>query len=1701
MGWGEVGNVNLDNALYNVQYKGGYSNVENNQIKNMKRFTKLHANFANMSHEQSWKKFNELDSETKEGLRYLYGQDNEYMSAPTSGFESFWTGAKSFVSDFNPFSMGLKVLEEYNQVLTTVGDVAADVIDNKANIFDSETWANAYSDRVYFNEGLDKELTKKYGKEAAYIAKQHLNGLTPGEILSARGDLNAEFLKAFENYTSNSNEWAEGILEDYKQAQLSVGRSFARSILGPRSGKGDSDDTTFTMVSGITDAAFSILTDPLTYVTFGAGKGVSFMGQAITAQAKANKLAKAGNIAGLFKIPEVSKYWNGLGEEVSNLMAARRAGNAAEAGAISRKIKTLFPEHSTDSEIELFIKGFPEEKVGKNGSKVTVYTPVTDASTAEKFFNRYENASRLVRGRTSDTTYFRDSVAIARSHRTTAQRFRQKWYELASSGKTVKELDDTGTKLAKELTDIGTNVSSLQNVAKPVLEEQFRAQATRMKSIVRAFSQSAGDEAITFIDGPKATVADTLQNFKGVLTQFMDKDMADTVGEIFLAADPQDRLAMIRGAYISVFESLGIDKYPAGRELMDSILKERFGGGERNLMSGILPQARQDFKFDEDALKLDGAIHSGQMTPTVANLPWNEIAEAVSDVAFQSLGKSKGKHGVSAAISTVGGAVNGSLSGKLTNFWSFFTLNPRLGMRSTVDEAFMFYLTAPMQAMLMMRKARKAGRALTAATGVPTAIGAVSKGFRAATMKVMPSYFKGKMRSFDYINSIPLERRQELYAGVLKRLTGDESASVIQSMYYKALGLEAAAIFGKVGDESFYDITDLIVNGFTDIGSAESSVARATGSSRTIEDGLKMQISTPTALTSIIKELNIKHGDFYTISPKDLDDMQRGIIQYSSFYTRFYTSSAGELSLGKVFVDNNGLKTSTDFDNAVNYVMNYFLDDLQKGGTEMEHFIRGRVSSVGLANKHKDDLAGIAKVQVQAALIDMNQVFHGGANKFNEELLNDIKDGLSELASEYISNGKKVPSNLWEKFMVKYDFERYSNFAKGKYLFDEDFSTNITKIEDWSTGYAPWHKNFGDKSWEVMDRTVTGFVRQPVVMAYYLANRKADRALEYAKAREIVANNPSITEELAEEMAAKIFANIAIKDAMQQTLKFVDNPHIRSNLVASVRNVNRFARATEDFWRRVYRMKDIGPQALYRARLLHNGLAGTGILEKDSYGEEYFVIPMDNILHMALDPALRLASGGGTGFVQPQYNRYTVKMTAINPSFQEDAGIPFLSGPTAGVSVLALKSIAGTLGGTVGSKAGEAVGQLLIGDYNTNLTLKSAIVPSMLNRVWTLLDANEQQAANHSAILSAIAYNQAAATGPNPQIVHPGLLPTATPKERADYLKQMRISGHNLNAIRSLFGMLSPFSMTPQDSMHVPEYLKENGVLSLNTEYSDILTAVRSTYGDEVSDPYELAAAIFIGKNPGKLIYTVSKNGTGTLAYLERTKQVKDWLTGNKNFIDAYGEAAYFFAPQDGELDLSMYQYMEAAGLYEDVEVEEYLTRVQTAEAKRDYFAVGKQLEEKLKTTVDYGTRKYYMDSADAMKDAIKRSNPLLDEALSPDGGFGVESEKAVAEKLMSIVTDTEAPLSPGERDKLKLLLTVFNRGYNYVSNPAVGAMNESSARKRQMKERTIQDLMALARGDSRLMQLVNNVFKPILNFHSRDSLSASMLNGPQAQG
>jgi hypothetical protein len=579
-------------------------------------------------------------------------------------------------------------------------------------------------------------------------------------------------------------------------------------------------------------------------------------------------------------------------------------------------------------------------------------------------------------------------------------------------------------------------------------------------------------------------------------------------------------------------------------------------------------------------------------------------------------------------------------------------------------------------------------------------------------------------------------------------------------------------------------------------------------------------------------------------------------------------------------------------------------------------------------------------------------------------------------------------------------------------------------------------------------------------------------------------------EDKYKKIAEKRFTELAVREAADTILKFADNPKIRSNFSFSLRTVGRYYRATEDFYRRLYRLKDVAPRTLYRLRLSNVGLEASGAVFEDQTGEPYVVMPMDNVIFKATDGAFR-ALTGNLGYSQPLFNEFTFKLRMVNPSFSQDAGLPTLSGPIAGLGVIAVKNLLGTVPGKIpfvggqiqpyAQQLGESIDTFALGSIGDNVDVFRAVVPASLQRVWAGLGIDEKSRQQTTAAMQAVAYNAANGVGINPN---------ASDLEKAEYLDNIRISAHNVLFMRHFLGLFSPVAPTTMESVGVPDYIKETGITSLRSEFFDILNGITAANQGDIADPYEAALATYIGKNPGKLIYTVSREDKQTRVLIKNTDKLKDWGIRNAKLVEQYGEAAYIFAPQIGDFNAATYNWIQSAGLVKSKSLEKYYKDLQTAEDKQKYYDIARQEKEILGEMSDPQLRANVIKAATQQRAALKANNPLLNSALIGEGNT-IGNEQVLMNSVEQMISNPDVSINPATRQRMALAIKMMREFIAFSTDPELKNVTNAPQLKAARKAQIEADLNELMLGDLYVTEANRAIFRSILNFYSRDSYYA----------
>jgi len=1667
------------------------------------------------------KEFNNLDPSAQEKLKFLFPQSDYQLPEP--GASNYLTGA--IKTGFNvlksPLVLLFKTAGVFNRVINTPYLLARQASQGEG-LFTKESFSDAWDGRRVYDQGALNEAADYFGVEKVEIAKGLIAGKKPGDIIaSAGGTINQKLLDALEEAYNNPESFQQ-VMDGVKYAQVSPGRDIARS-------------TGVQGVSGPIDFIYQIAVDPLTWVTGGAtaaARAVMF-GLKNQTGTQMRKTIEQFGVAGVRDIfrdnKDVVKLWDDqLGPAVKRLND--EPDKIAKIG-IRNDIKRRFPGYNNDEAIDFLERN-----------------NVVNATRAQTVFSNVENLSMFMAGRVSGAQFFRNGIATARNQRRLtvgAQKALSNFLNPASG--TTKEIAQSVEEISKSLIKAGSTREA--DLIGPEIIDFTRFSRKNIKERVSLLlARTPQNKEIKLNITDRTQSIKSADVFRDTARQVLPKDLSEALTVRFINSDANDQVAMLRSLDVAIMQRLGIEGTEKGREYIKKTLDEKYGTSvgvavteKLNVPIGLENVvSKHGLKVEDNVPKFDsqGIIHPFQERGAISTLDYQELAQ----YAYEA---NRGKL-ISGMFQ---GATSSGLSTGIVNFWSLFTLFPRLGIRSAIDEGFIYYLTAPAKDLFQYldRKGHRMGRIAAAYSGsksgeqlrvkIARALGRKTPADmydKDARLKIIADYAARNEKLPEELTSLERRFAQAEYITQTLNRGKDKNGNFITGPLSKAEKLS-----GKLEDSEVQLLiqaltlnSQYLTAGTRSIAAGASLVGRQ---SAEVTEQLVDMSNYDVAIGLFPGLVQGKTGK--RIDTEKLASLQvlagRGVslVHFENFIQRFYGNTRQNKGIAEnfkfnpvaAFVASKGLRTERDYVGAKTYLLQQV--GLSKNTDLLTKFDEDVIPTLGVKVTHSvkdaealnsflgmtahtsalrlqglDDME-IAEVLIDRILLDMRQTFHGSADNFNEALFNRLKSAYDDLVKEELETGNRI-SNKAQKAAQGITFEEFEELTKGFQPKGKLFTTlEGPGISDMEGAY----QKLGNNMMEIMDNQVTGILRQPVVMIKYLDVRKKyaetekqmarklylDKLAEYQDEGKVIGDRvkSNILED-TKQHAQKIITEISVQEAADSVLKFVDNPNVRTNFAVAVRNTGRYYRATEDFWRRVYRLKDIAPRVLYRMRLTHLGLDAAGGVYKDNNGEPYIMMPTDNVIFGVVDKTVRAFGPGEESFKQPKFNEFTFKLTLANPSFSPDAGMPTLSGPIGALSVLTMKAILGKVPAT--KELSEELDNYALGDVGDGMTVIRALVPSSLQKLYSLVPKDERDRQESTAAMQAIAYNQAFNTD---EQMAKYLDPNASAEDKYNYLKQIRISAHNVVAMRSIIGLFSPIAPSIKESINVPGYLKEVGITGLRPEFYDLVNAVTQKYKGDIQDPYELAVATFVGKNPGKLIYTVSRNEKQTNVVIQKTKAVKSWAIQNENNIKKYGEAAWIVAPHTGEFDAPTYAYLEAAGLIENKSLDRYYLDVLVAKDKQAYYDIGKEEKEFLKSTPSITARRAKIADSTRRRSLLKASNPLLEAALVA-GGNEVATELNMLTNLEEMIKDLSVNMPVGTRQRLAMVTSRVRQFVSLANDASLREADNFADIKRNFRTELENLIASLSSGDAILTEASRAIFKSILGYYSRDTYTAKTYKG-----
>lgn len=589
--------------------------------------------------------------------------------------------------------------------------------------------------------------------------------------------------------------------------------------------------------------------------------------------------------------------------------------------------------------------------------------------------------------------------------------------------------------------------------------------------------------------------------------------------------------------------------------------------------------------------------------------------------------------------------------------------------------------------------------------------------------------------------------------------------------------------------------------------------------------------------------------------------------------------------------------------------------------------------------------ASLARRKLDAAL----QTFTTKEGSFNDDLLNMLR------REEVLENGTT---------RVTYKMYDMVDGKQVQRVTEEDLLTMPGKPYS-ALGVDNMNLATSDKiplsmqAWSAMGRSLARFTREPIFVANYLDARDFLRPIE-----------KRLAEEFGQEHATKWAVENAYERAYATTMSYVDNPNVRSQLAWNVRNVARFYRAQEDFYRRMMRTVRNNPLAIQRLNLAWHALDETGFVHEDEFGDKYFVWPGNKATLTGINTVtslfgINVLEGGAL-------TEFTSKVSMLTPSADPNAAFPTLAGPWGATAFTGLMKIFPQL---------KSFQDEIMGEYSVGRSYWETVVPTnakksvdLFNLAFKLNDELDSDTVYADSARSAIQVY--ASTG----LIEQGKQYSNT--EIADIKDNLNIMASDITILRTLAGPTLPaaVSVNPQT---VTDFAKTMGISGMRKIFVELL---------ELNDgDYSLAYSKFVKSNPGLSIFTVSENeNPDSFGNFQATRETEKFITENEELFKLSKTGSAFFAPQEGVRSLGAWKYLASMGAKAPKNVLTYFNEMVTAEGYGRYRLLQTQ----------------YYDGIDAGNDAVKdqwanakiqlyKDYPMLESRIQGDLSDGSAPNKS----------------------------------------------------------------------------------------------------------
>jgi hypothetical protein len=1555
-------------------------------------------------------------------LETTFGNEDPAVTPKRSPLETAWHYTGGYVG--RTLAAGLAGLQNVSDFTTRVYRTAAIAAQEDLSLEDAWEEANDKGDKK-FNSDRIEDARLKYGNDAVTIAMRIAAGEDQGKILKEATEGQKKYVQFVSNKagTQEERDLFQDTIDAVNRAKYSPGRQVANFLLPEFL---EENGFAYKAISGTIDAAYRVFADPL--IVGGKIKKLYDINK-YSLEVIIGSAAKDGVAFNrYFNQTKTINFWNDYG---AKLKAYRETTNPIEKVAINKELARLAPEFGDE-----VIKSF--NKAG-----------VEDVLTARALFDNAQDLQAAIKNAGARRRVIAPRMTAGRKTRVAFLTATNKVFDIDKVGPSLVNSQFFG----EEATDAGIiKILGKDNIAKN-LEYIGDIKKTKGVSIFRFSTDSIGVR----IDRMKQRFT-VLPMFKNNEFDVTAPDAAQSIYRLARLSLPQ-RDSKLAAEVFKNIEDVGQRKeFFYG--LWDNIANIRGWDTSKPLKNMKKPMVgKANKQYDQaDGLMSDVGAYASDFNDNVYVPSLRDLDRAS---ARSTLGQK-----------IIGIPANDAFLEKMVTGWSFLTLaGPRYALRNSIEDL-MVNLAIGQTPWGLASSRRLTTRVLT---GVKQTEVAGSLGKR-----------------YEGLANSPL--------GFVMRILNKEESAVIAK---KIADLDTAIVATKESTKKIQAVIDKSTNP-KQITALKIKIAKLEGKQKTdlVKEARGIMASTLTQgrLNRFRKSLGMK-----PMNQEAIDFLSEQIV-YGDIENLLSVVSEGGLNFA------TGASFLTD---AVEFTRSHGVRSEQlrliapkalytrAAGRGFEDVLVDPTNEASLVTwllrisyASNDELGSLAVAYLDDEAEAVAQILN--ALKKNPKLVDDSilkARGISpeEHARMVYARTRRIFETRTKELNTELLDKVRTIDAKGVALTGNKKTYKVAgqiSLDDLPTDYnltprsvvgptlvpvtdtGNYAANIMENGWRWLGASNARISRQPIAINELLTIRRQMRKSGFEDAwinsytKGITPNTEAFTEAI--ELAKRDLARVAEERAIGQTLPYLDNPLIRSQIAFSSRNFARFYRATEDFYRRITRAVRYNPESIALAALTYEGITHSGFVQEDDQGEPYFIYPAIAPIYNAYQKMLNVV-GLGSEFKVPFPVQFGAQVKMLTPSLNPDSLVPTFAGPVAGISIRTLESIVNIWS----PSAADTITRYTLGKYAVDQPILSSFLPAHINRAYSAMNKDERDGQYASAHRKAVTYLESAGYTPKAKEdpISGQLIPPSE-AELEEYRLRIKQTTMNILGMRFVFGFFAPASPQVQLKSDMAEWMRDSGRANFKQVWNDLR--------DEYKGDYEGAMKRWVELYPDQIAFTISESERTTVSRFAYAEESGNFVDQNQELFKKYKQGATFLIPNKSGFSWDAYKNMTDMGLRKNLRVDEHLKKVQTAADVQTYYERKNEYEKSLERyRTDYERSRLRREFTQ-WKDLFFAGHPLVAEYLSQGSQIAIDRQNALKDLEFMLRDESVRAARPKTFDALKAMLNTY---LDYKTQrdryESIGTPRDLQ---KSLKERTIVKMRQLSLYNENTLQAYDSLFGGLLD-------------------